>query len=291
MSELVIGNGIIEDGGSGGGVTAPTAVDDAYSTAYGTPLVVAAGSGVLANDTGTGMTAVKQTDPTHGTVTLNSDGSLTYTPAVGYSGSDTFTYKAHNTGGNSNTATVTITIAVPAVSLLGTYRTISGVSPLSKHSLAFSTFTGATSVNWDFGDGTGLHAVTVPNYTAYSTTANTYTVTRYLGAANPTALTFSNTQAGFTNLTLVMPNLTSLSITQVGTALNSIDISSCVALANVVIYAGINLDSAVDSILVSLAAGSVSNGVCNLTGNVAPSSVGLAAKAILVGRGWTVTTY
>jgi hypothetical protein len=56
------------------------------------------------------MTAVKVTDPSHGSVVLNSDGSFVYTPTTGYTGSDSFTYKVNNGFLDSNTATVNITI-------------------------------------------------------------------------------------------------------------------------------------------------------------------------------------
>ena len=91
---------------------APVAVNDAYTTSEDTPLTVAA-KGVLTNDTdvdGNMLTAVKVTDPSHGTVTLNSNGSFTYTPTANYNGSDNFTYKANDGTADSNTATVTITI-------------------------------------------------------------------------------------------------------------------------------------------------------------------------------------
>ena len=55
------------------------------------------------------MTAVKVGEPSHGTVTLNADGSFTYTPVADYEGSDSFTYKA-NDGQDSNVVTVTITV-------------------------------------------------------------------------------------------------------------------------------------------------------------------------------------
>src|SRR5262249_58877014 len=48
--------------------------------------------------------------PTHGSLTLNTDGSLTYTPNANYNGTDSFTYRANDGHANSNTATVTITI-------------------------------------------------------------------------------------------------------------------------------------------------------------------------------------
>ncbi|MBD2848141.1 S-layer homology domain-containing protein [Paenibacillus sp. IB182496] len=91
---------------------APVALDDGpYSTNEDTVLTVNAGSGVLANDTdadGDPLTATKVSDPSHGTLTLNSDGSFTYTPEAGYHGSDSFTYKASDGQSDSNTATVSI---------------------------------------------------------------------------------------------------------------------------------------------------------------------------------------
>ncbi len=91
---------------------APVAYDDAYSTPMDVTLNVAA-PGVLGNDTdanGDPLTAIKVSDPTSGSVTLNSDGSFTYTPAAGYTGDDSFTYKANDGQLDSNTATVTITV-------------------------------------------------------------------------------------------------------------------------------------------------------------------------------------
>jgi VCBS repeat-containing protein len=68
---------------------------------------------VLANDTdadGNTLTAVKVSDPAHGTVTLNSDGSFTYTPSSGYTGTDSFTYQASDGQNDSNNITVNITV-------------------------------------------------------------------------------------------------------------------------------------------------------------------------------------
>ena len=49
--------------------------------------------------------------PAHGTVALNANGTFTYTPATGYSGTDTFTYEVNDGSVNSNVATVTINVA------------------------------------------------------------------------------------------------------------------------------------------------------------------------------------
>src|SRR5262249_57309818 len=46
----------------------------------------------------------------HGALTLNADGSFTYTPAANYIGSDSFTYKANDGTADSNVATADITV-------------------------------------------------------------------------------------------------------------------------------------------------------------------------------------
>jgi len=50
-------------------------------------------------------------DPAHGAVTINPDGSYSYTPAADYNGSDSFTYKVDDGHGGTATATVALTIA------------------------------------------------------------------------------------------------------------------------------------------------------------------------------------
>ncbi|HEX8275256.1 MAG TPA: Ig-like domain-containing protein, partial [Longimicrobiaceae bacterium] len=90
----------------------PTAVADAYTTDEDVALNVAA-PGVLGNDTdpeSNALTAVLVTGPAHGTLTLNANGSFTYTPAADYFGADTFTYNANDGAGDSNTVTASITV-------------------------------------------------------------------------------------------------------------------------------------------------------------------------------------
>ena len=43
-------------------------------------------------------------------MTLNANGSFTYTPAANYNGPDSFTYKANDGTPDCNVATVTITV-------------------------------------------------------------------------------------------------------------------------------------------------------------------------------------
>lgn len=85
------------------------AADDNYTVATDTALVVTAPSGLLANDSDaegdpfdvTGFDAVSVSG---GAVSVNADGSFTYTPFAGFEGTDSFTYQI--TGGDSATASV-----------------------------------------------------------------------------------------------------------------------------------------------------------------------------------------
>src|SRR4029079_9110652 len=88
----------------------PVAKNDTYTTTQGIPLTVIA-PGVLGNDSGPAgdtLNAVLLTNPPHGTVKLNADGSFTYTPNGDFHGLDSFTYRAADiTAGSGTTATVT----------------------------------------------------------------------------------------------------------------------------------------------------------------------------------------
>jgi VCBS repeat-containing protein len=90
----------------------PTAANDSYLTAEDTALSVPA-PGVLGNDSdpdGNALTASLVAGPSHGTLTLNANGSFSYTPAANYNGPDSFTYRASDGTATSNVATVSITV-------------------------------------------------------------------------------------------------------------------------------------------------------------------------------------
>jgi len=90
----------------------PVAVNDSYTTVQDTSLSIAA-PGVLANDSdtdGDALTAVLVPNGTAGSVTLNPDGSFTYTPPAGFSGEDHFTYQASDGTALSALATVAIMV-------------------------------------------------------------------------------------------------------------------------------------------------------------------------------------
>ena len=91
---------------------AAVAANDSYEMGEDDTLTVAA-PGVLGNDhdaEGATLTATLTSSPTHGTLTLNSDGSFIYVPADNYNGPDSFTYRASDGALDSNIATVTIDV-------------------------------------------------------------------------------------------------------------------------------------------------------------------------------------
>jgi Big-like domain-containing protein len=98
---------------------APHAANDgpfSFDSSLASTYTIDAADGVLANDTdvdpGDTRTAVLDTQPSHGTVNLNSDGSFAYTPNHSYAGSDSFTYHARDAAGAaSNIATVSFTVS------------------------------------------------------------------------------------------------------------------------------------------------------------------------------------
>jgi hypothetical protein len=129
---------------------AATAVNDSYSVNANHTLTVPAATGVLTNDTGSApMTAVKVTDPSHGSLSLSSDGGFVYTPATGFGGNDSFTYKANNPRGDSNTATVTITVNLLAGDITG-----DGYVDGGDLNILLSNWN-ASNATWATGDLTG----------------------------------------------------------------------------------------------------------------------------------------
>jgi outer membrane autotransporter protein len=208
------------------GGEAPVSADDNYSTPKNTPLVVPA-SGVLGNDTdanGDTMTASVVTDPANGAVSIDPTGSFTYTPDVGFSGVDTFTYRARDSHLDGNIATVTINVVnaapvarndtyetpmntplvVPSPGLLGNDSDADG-DPLSVISYdlssvpPFESFSGQLSGAFTFTPAPGFTGPVTFSYTIGDgiagasatvtiTVAQTVTATILTSSANPSLL-------------------------------------------------------------------------------------------------------
>jgi hypothetical protein len=87
----------------------PNAVDDAFATPEETPLT----GTVATNDTMLGDTPVAftlETPAMSGVATVDSAGGFTYSPDINFSGFDSFTYRVTDDDGESDVATVTITV-------------------------------------------------------------------------------------------------------------------------------------------------------------------------------------
>lgn len=70
----------------------------------------------LALTGGTPAAVTLVTPPSHGTATLSAS-TVTYTPVAGFSGSDSFTWHASNSGGTSSDATVSLAISAPVLTV------------------------------------------------------------------------------------------------------------------------------------------------------------------------------
>ena len=88
----------------------PVAVADAADATAGVPVAIA----VLANDTdvdGDALSVSAAGPAGHGTVAVNPDGTVSYTAAADYVGTDAFDYTVSDGNGGSATATVSVAVA------------------------------------------------------------------------------------------------------------------------------------------------------------------------------------
>jgi VCBS repeat-containing protein len=95
-------------------------VDDGYEASVDVPLVVPPLEGIVTNDVDADLDELKVilnsvSEPEHGQLAVNTDGSFTYTPDQGYYGTDSFTYAVTDGELTSNTATVSVTVRRPVI--------------------------------------------------------------------------------------------------------------------------------------------------------------------------------
>ena len=167
----------------------PSAADDSYTTPFNTTLVRSGAQGVLANDVGIGLTAVRDTSPAHGSISFSSDGSFTYTPTAGYTGPDSFTYHASDGTSSSSVATVSITVAAPA-------------APVAKNDTGSASAGSPLNVSApgvlgnDSGTGITVTAHTSPSHGTVSISANgAYIYTPSAGYSGADSFSYTITDA------------------------------------------------------------------------------------------------
>jgi hypothetical protein len=113
------------------------------------------------------VTYTKAGDPAHGAVTVNTDGSYTYTPSANYNGADSFSYTISDGNGGTNTYTVSIT-----------------VDPVNDAPVASTVAPTAGTV------GTPLTPLTVPVFTDIDGPTISYSATLSDGSPLPAWLSF-----------------------------------------------------------------------------------------------------
>jgi Ca2+-binding RTX toxin-like protein len=178
------------------GNSAATLAEDA--TASGT---------VSATDAnGDALTYALVSGPAHGTLSLAPNGTWTYTPAAGFAGADSFTFRASDGALTSEPATVSLTIT--AVNDGAAAVSISGIARTGQ------VLTATTGVDPD-GNGSPVSLQWLRNGVAISgATASTYTaVAADLGAALSVRASYVDAQ-GFAE------SVTSAATGKVGLALN-----------------------------------------------------------------------
>lgn len=177
-------------------VQAPVANDQAVTAAYQTARAIT----LIASDPNAPprtLTYTILTAPAHGTLSGTSP-NLTYTPAAGYSGPDSFTFRASNGVATSNVATVTITVQAPA-------PVVTSISP-DQGSTA-----GGTAITINGSGFTGTTGVTIGGTpaSAFSVASDTrITATTPAGAAGQASVIVTNatgSNAANTLFTYVAP--------------------------------------------------------------------------------------
>jgi len=109
------------------------------------------------------LTYGKGSDPAHGTVVVNANGSYVYTPAANYNGADSFTYTVSDGNGGSNTYTVAINVTAVNDAPVGSGTTIA----TAEDTVKTGTLPVATDVDGDtltYGKGSDpAHGTVVIN--------------------------------------------------------------------------------------------------------------------------------
>lgn len=115
--------------------TAPVANDDTATTPRNTAVTIR----VLANDSdadGDALTLTGVTQPSSGVATANADGTVTYTPAINFNGSVTFSYTIDDSHGGTATGQVTVNVGEPGAPV-GCFTTSPKQRPTAETNITF----------------------------------------------------------------------------------------------------------------------------------------------------------
>ena len=163
----------------------------------------AARTGVLINDSADSILALLVSPPSHGTLTLNPNGSFVYSPTGNFNGADSFEYKTSN--GTKESAAATVTITVNSV-----------VDPPVANAQSVTTsedYPKAIALTGTAGDGPSLTyiVVTGPTHGTLTGTAPTLTYTPAANYNGPDSFTFQvNDGVGSSNVATVSITVTAV---------------------------------------------------------------------------------
>ncbi len=123
----------------------PTAVDDTSTTGEDQPVTI----DVLGNDIDPDLDPLTVTNATagHGTVTINPDGSIVYTPEADFNGTDTIVYEISD--GNGGVSTAELSVIVTAVNDAPVATALTPISTVDSAPLTLDTAAAFTDVDAD----------------------------------------------------------------------------------------------------------------------------------------------
>ena len=202
---------------------APEAVNDAATTPSGSAVPVP----VLGNDSDpehAPLTVTAVTNGTNGTVTMNADGTVTYTPNPDFHGTDTFTYTVNDGQGGTSTATVSVTVIQPVLNLAKSVdKLVAGPGDVLTYTISYSNSGNAAASNVTIADALPAHT-TLVSASDGGTLANG-TVTWAIGAvaagAGSSVTVTVQLDAVFPNGTTAVSNSASVTSTETPTPTSS----------------------------------------------------------------------
>ena len=161
---------------------APVAGDHALNAAGGAPVTFWPLSRASDLD-GDGLTVTAIGTPSHGVVSRNGD-MVTYTPAAGYDGEDSFTYTVSDGKGGTATGTVRVTVVSNRAPVANVYGRITMVgTPLEVRPLDYASDPD--------GDPLTIIAVETPSHGTVSLNGDTITYTPAQGYAGEDSFTYT----------------------------------------------------------------------------------------------------